>query len=516
VNRMSVPWTPRDPVKLNPLSAAIAAVAKVIYTILRAILPRSMFRLFTVSFLVFLASLGGIVVLVFATTLLFGFVDHQLIEASTNGPETGFAGAPLTVAEIAAGLEAHGVWCVGLLQYWFWPLQYAIVRDLTIALGIFVFALITPAFAIWWERKSAGRIQSRPGPMRVGNWHGWAQPPADGIKLLSKEDLVPDDADGPLFRIAPYIVYTPVMIAFVALPFGSYWVLRNLDIGLLLILAMLGIEVIGVIVAGWASHSKWAVYGGMREACQMVSYEIPMGMALLIPVMCVGSLSLVEIGNVQAGGWFTWLVFRNPFTFGAALVYFIASLASCKRAPFDLPEGESELVAGFLTEYSGFRWALFFFAEYTAMFVVAGLMVILFLGGWNSPFPASWGAGLGDGVIGRAIKGVIFSGPIWFIAKSYFMIFVQIWIRWTLPRIRIDQVLYACVQVMLPLVMLILLGNTFWELIPSTSLFFRMVGWILGAIGAVLAISFLIVAARGFINRRQEVGYLAIDLAPGG
>ncbi len=512
---MSVPWKPRAPVKFNRLSAMIAVLARALYRILRPIAPR-------MAFPIFLACLAACAVLVFAVALLFGFVDYRLIEAATNdGKLLGLAGGPLTVDEIAAGLQAAGAPWVSLLKYVLWPFQYAIVRDLIIALGIFTFACLTPAFAIWWERKAAGRIQSRPGPMRVGGWHGWAQSAADGIKLLAKEDLVPDEADGPLFRLAPYLVFVPVMIAYAVLPFGSYWVLRYVDIGLLLILAMLGIEVIGVIVAGWASHSKWALLGGMREACQMVSYEIPMGMALLVPVMCVGSLSLVDIGDHQAGGWPTWLVFRNPFTFGAALIYFIASLASCKRAPFDLPEGESELVAGFLTEYSGFRWALFFFGEYAAMFVVSGLLVVLFLGAWYSPLPASWGdavfTGLGGGVLGRAVRGLLFSGPIWFIIKGYLILFVQIWLRWTLPRIRIDQVLYACVQVMLPATMVLLLGCTVWELlVPETSWLFTAVNAILALIGAVFVLSFLGVAVRSWWHRRRLVGYLAVDLLPGG
>ena len=514
MTQMSVPWQPRQPLPHRGLAGLIVAASRALYAVLRSVAPR-------LALLIFLGSLAACVVLVFAVALLFDFVDHRLIEAATNGPDVGFAGGPLTVAELAAGLTAAGAWGVGLLKYLLWPLQYAIVRDLIFALGIFTFATITPAFAIWWERKAAGRIQSRPGPMRVGGWHGWAQAPADGLKLIGKEDLIPDDADGPLFRIAPYLVFVPVMVAFVALPFGSYWVLRHIDVGLLLILAMLGIEVLGVIVAGWASHSKWAVYGAMREACQMVSYEIPMGMALLLPVMCAGTLSLVAIGDLQAGGWHTWLVFRNPFTFGAALIYFIASLASCKRAPFDLPEGESELVAGFLTEYSGFRWALFFFGEYAAMFVVAGLLTVLFLGGWNSPLPVAWGdavsTALGGGVLGRAARGLLFSGPVWFILKGYLIVFVQIWVRWTLPRIRIDQVLYACVQVMLPATMVLLLGNAVWEwLVPAASLFGHVVSGLLALIGAVLVISFLIVAARGFAGRRQLVGNLAVDLLPGG
>ncbi|MFH0980961.1 MAG: NADH-quinone oxidoreductase subunit NuoH [Planctomycetota bacterium] len=507
---MSVPWKPREPVKYRGPSALMAALGRALYTVFRPIVPR-------IAFLIFLASLVAIAVFVFAVALLFGFVDERLIAAPTNGGEVGLGGAPLTLTEIAGGLQAAGAPWRGLLKFLLWPLQYAIVRDLIIALGIFTFLCVTPAFVIWWERKSAGRIQSRPGPMRVGGWHGWAQSAADGIKLICKEDLVPDDADGPLFRLAPYLVFVPVATAFLVLPFGSYWVLRHLDTALIFVLAMLGIEVIGVIVAGWASHSKWAIYGGMREACQMVSYEIPMGMALLIPVMCVGSLSLTAIGDVQSGGWHTWLAFRNPFTFGAALIYFIASLASCKRAPFDLPEGESELVAGFLTEYSGFRWALFFFAEYAAMFVVAGLMTVLFLGAWYSPLPAHWGDRLGDGVWARALKGLLFSGPAWFVVKAYLVLFIQIWIRWTLPRIRIDQVLYACVQVMLPVTMVLLLANTVWELVaPEASLLFKVVNTIVALIGAVLAVSFLIVAVKGFVRRRPLVGYLAVDLLPGG
>lgn len=252
----------------------------------------------------------------------------------------------------------------------------------------------------------------------------------------------------------------------------------------------------------------------------MVSYEIPMGMALLVPVVCVGSLNLRTIAESQAGGWFDWLAFSNPFAFVAFISYFIASLASCKRAPFDLPEAESELVAGFHTEYSGFRWALFFFAEYASMFVIAALAVILFLGGWNSPLPGSWGDALGDGLAAQGFKGLLFSGPIWLMLKSIFLVYVQIWLRWTLPRIRIDQVLYACVQVLLPLTMLLLLGATLWVWASTSD-----VGWwavlttivtiILGLIGLVFAFGFVGIAAYGFYHRRRLVGNLVIDVLPG-
>jgi len=356
--------------------------------------------------------------------------------------------------------------------------------------------------------------------MRVGGWHGWAQSPADGLKLLLKEDLIPDDADKPLFRVAPYFAIIPSALAFLALPLGATYVFRELNVALLFILGVLGIEVFAVILAGWASNNKWSIYGAMREACQMVSYEIPMGMALLIPVVTVGSISLKAIGEAQSGGWFTWLAFRNPFLFAAFVTYFVASLASCKRAPFDLPEAESELVAGFHTEYSGIRWSFFFFAEYAAMFVVSGLAVIMFLGGWHSPLPLSWGAAWGDAWYVQGLRGLLFSGPVWFVAKCVFFLYVQIWLRWTLPRIRIDQVLYACVQVMLPLTMILLLGNALWVWASMSgsgawTVFATIVNVIVGVIGIAMTLMFPAIAAYGFLNRRGMVGNLVVDALPG-
>ena len=442
------------------------------------------------------------------------------------------AGLGRGVYRVAAPVVRHrwfaapvffGVVVLGVVFVWLCGLfneavlaDYPVLRDLLVVTGLAIFVSLVPVFCIWWERKVAGRMQSRCGVMRVGGWHGWAQSPADGIKCLTKEDLVPDDADPVLFRLAPYFALTPVVVAFVALPFGTYWVFRHLEVGLIFVLGMLGVEVVAVIMAGWASASKWTVFGAMREACQMVSYEIPLGIALLLPVMTVGTLNLAEIGNAQAGGWHTWLVFRSPFLFVAALVYFITSLASCKRAPFDLPEGESELVGGYHTEYSGMRWALFFFAEYVAMFVVSALAVILFFGGWNSVLPDRWGEVLGDGYLARAVRGVVFGGPLWFLVKSFLLIYVQMWLRWTLPRIRIDQVLYACVQVMLPLAMVLLLGHTLWELwLPPELIAARVVNVILAVIGAGLLLAALAVIIRSRLNARRLVGYLAVDLLPG-
>lgn len=466
----------------------------------------------------FFGGVVGAIVFVWIVAVAFQWTD-DLARADRGDPAraavTTLFGGPLTTQEIRDALPSRAQCPV--LAWLLWPLQFRIVRDAILLGGIVGFVSVLAMFAIWWERKVSARIQSRLGPMRVGGWHGWAQSLADGIKLICKEDLIPDGADRPLFRLAPYLAFVPALAAFLALPFATYWVFRGMDVALLFVLAMLGIEVLGVILAGWASNNKWSLYGGMREACQMVSYEIPMGMTLLVPVMTAGTLSLTAIGDRQQGGWHTWLAFQNPFLFVAFVCYFIASLASCKRAPFDLPEAESELVAGFLTEYSGFRWCLFFFAEYAAMFVVSGLAVTLFLGAWHSPLPASWGETLaGGGLLHRAARGLLFSGPLWFIAKSTFLLFVQLWLRWTLPRIRIDQVLYACVQVLLPLAMLLLLGNVLWQLwITPGGTVAVVTNILMSLLGAFFVAGFVVIMTYGWLNRRRLVGSLVVDHLPG-
>ncbi|MCO6435599.1 MAG: NADH-quinone oxidoreductase subunit NuoH [Phycisphaerae bacterium] len=463
----------------------------------------------------------GTGVLVYLVFVLCEWVTVDLVQATGGYAARTYFGGPLTLDAIQNGAP----WMPGWLAVVIWPLQFALVRDVIALLALVGLFNIVPVFLIWWERKVAGRIQSRLGPMRVGGWHGWAQSFADGIKLVLKEDLIPGEADKPLFRLAPYLTIVPTMVAFLALPMGVTYVFRELDVALVFILGVLGVEVVGVIMAGWASNNKWSVYGAMREACQMVSYEIPMGMALLIPVLLAGTLNLSRIGEAQTGGWFSWLAFSNPFAFGGFVAYYVASLASCKRAPFDLPEAESELVAGFHTEYSGFRWALFFFAEYAAMFVVCGLAVILFLGGWNSPLPVAWAASvtesLGNNIFTRAINGLLFSGPVWFLVKTLFLLYVQIWLRWTLPRIRIDQVLYACVQVLLPLTMILLLGSTLWIWASEAgssgwNIFDGVINVILGVVGMLFLAAFSIIAAWGFFHRRKLVGNLVVDPLPGG
>jgi NADH-quinone oxidoreductase subunit H len=347
------------------------------------------------------------------------------------------------------------------------------IYDLALVAMIFLPMIsVVAMFCIWWERKVAGHIQSRLGPNRVGPI-GLLQSLADGIKLLTKEDLVPPHGDKLLFRIAPYLAFAPVFAAFLALPFGPDMTFEpRLNAGLFWILAILSVEVMGVILAGWASNNKWSIYGAMREACQMVSYEIPLGISIIVGVMAAGTLNMVELGHLQGGGIHTWLIYRNPFVFLAFFLYFVASLASNKRAPFDLPESESELVAGFHTEYSGLRWSFFFFAEYGAMFVVGGIQAALFLGGWHDPFGLlgylHWYFNQPENFSPAALIAVSAIGAAIFCTKALGIIFVQMWIRWTLPRPRIDQVLYACIKVLLPLSCALLLGAAIWQwLIPE-------------------------------------------------
>lgn len=312
---------------------------------------------------------------------------------------------------------------------------------------------------IWMERKVSGRIQDRLGPTRVGGRFGWLQSIADGVKLIQKEDLIPADADGILFRLAPYIVMIGSFCAFLALPFSNGWVAVNLDIAVFYILAILSVEVFGVILAGYSSGSKWSLLGGMREAAQVVSYEVPMAICVVIPVMIAGTMNLNAIANQQAGFPWNWYLLHSPPLFLAGLVYFTCATASCKRAPFDLAEAESELVAGFLTEYSGMRWSFFFLAEYASMFAVSGVFIILFCGGWNGPIPIFSGLHFENSVIACLF------GLVNFILKGAFMVFVMMWVRWTLPRLRIDQVMTTCLKYLLPISCGLLLLTAGWEIV---------------------------------------------------
>lgn len=342
-----------------------------------------------------------------------------------------------------------------------------------IAVGIIVasvlitFVAVSALFFIWLERKVSAWIQDRLGPTRVGKF-GWAQTIADGIKLVSKEDTIPKGADKLLFRMAPYLAFCASFVAFVALPFSAGVVGFELQVAAFFMLAVLSSEVFGVILAGYASASKWSLFGGIREAAQVVSYEVPRAMCVLIPIIVVGTLNLNTLGKAQEGFFWNWTIFHDPFTFGAFWIFFICATASCKRAPFDLAEAESELVAGFHTEYSGLRWSFFFMAEYASMFAVSGLAALLFLGGWHTgvlPFEASQTLGF----FGHIINVVVF------VLKGWLLVGLMMWVRWSLPRLRIDQVMMTCLKYFLPISCVLLIGVCLWMLIvpPSVTMIWR-------------------------------------------
>lgn len=371
-----------------------------------------------------------------------------------------------------------------LMPYWM-----ALTLSGVIAASLLVsFVAVSALVFIWAERKISGRIQDRLGPSRVGRF-GMFQTLADGIKLLSKEDTMPKDADRFLFRFSPYLTFCASFVAFLVLPFGAGVVALDLDVGVFFLLAVLASEVFGVVLAGYASASKWSLFGGIREAAQVVSYEVPRTLGVLVPVMAAGSLNLSTIAHQQAGLWWQWYLFADPFTFLAFFVFFICAMASCKRAPFDLAEAESELVAGFHTEYSGLRWSFFFMAEYGSMFAVSGLAVLLFLGGWHTgllPFEPTqqWGFWLGN----------LLNVPI-FVGKCYLLVFVMMWIRWSLPRLRIDQVMMTCLKYFLPIGCVLFVGAALWPLLVPANIR-EIVRYVLAFAVPLLAIAWVVAALR--------------------
>lgn len=303
--------------------------------------------------------------------------------------------------------------------------------------------LINGLWAIWWERKISAHIQSRVGPIYAGspkgwNFHGWAQTALDGVKLLLKEDITPAAADKWVHALAPAIVVIPVIIAFAPVSFGAQLAAADLDIGLLYIFAFSGISVLGVVMAGWASGNKYSLLGGLRASAQLVSYELPRGFSVVPVVMFAGSLNVSEIAAAQSGYWWgvlpKWYIFYPVVGQLAFAIFLIASVAETNRTPFDIPEAESELVSGFHTEYSGMKWSIFFLAEYGYVLLSSFLLAAFFLGGGASPFPfdrwiPSW---------------------IWMLAKAMLMMFVFLWIRWTFPRLRSDQLMDFCWKFLLP------------------------------------------------------------------
>jgi NADH-quinone oxidoreductase subunit H len=304
-------------------------------------------------------------------------------------------------------------------------------------------------FAVWWERKISAHMQDRLGPMRTGGYHGWAQTIADILKLIQKEDIIPSAADRKLFILAPYLVFAGSYAAYAAIPFSAAYVGSGINIGLFYVISISSLVVVGLLMAGWASNNKWSLFGAMRSAAQIVSYEIPVALAILAVVMVAGSFDLQEINRQQSGWFWNWFLFQKfPFLFLGSLIYFVASLAEVNRTPFDIPEAESELVAGYHTEYGGMRFALLFLSEYANMFAVSAIAATLFLGGWNSPF--------GDWLSGP------YWGVFWFLTKGMSFIFVQMWLRWTLPRLRVDQLMYVGWKVLIPFAFVMVIGVGFW------------------------------------------------------
>ena len=294
--------------------------------------------------------------------------------------------------------------------------------------GLLIIAALVPlnvAFLVLVERKVAGHIQLRPGPMEVGP-HGILQTLIDAVKLLGKEMVTPSSTDKLLYWLSPIIVVAPAFVGFIPLPFSPLVQIKDVNVGFLLIFSFSSIGVISILMGGWASNNKYSLIGAVRSVAQNVAYEIPLLLATMPIILMTNTFKLGEIAQAQAQSGL-WFIFYQPI---AAIIFFIATTAETNRAPFDLVEGESELVSGFHTEYTGMRFSLFFLAEYTNMVIAAALFTTFFLGGWHGP---------------------VLPGAVWFFAKTYFLLFVVMWIRWTYPRIRFDQLMNFAWKILIPI-----------------------------------------------------------------
>jgi NADH-quinone oxidoreductase subunit H len=338
-------------------------------------------------------------------------------------------------------------WLVGHSPVWLQPVVAAVLSVVAI---IVVFATLFAVTTIM-ERKGLGRFQNRYGPNRVGPY-GLLQPIADGLKSLTKEDIVPDAADKAVHFLAPLVLVVAAFLGFAVLPIGRNMVVVNLDAGLLYFFAVGSMVELSIFMAGWSSRNKYSLLGAMRAIAQMISYEVPLILSAIVVVMTVGSLSPVGIVQSQAGYtgiWPHWFVF-TPWGFAGFVLFMIAATAESNRSPFDLPEGESEIIAGYYIEYSGFKFALFFLGEYIGMFAISGLAITLFLGGWSAPLSAlNW-----------------IPSYLWFFGKLLVLIAMFIWIRATLPRLRMDQLMNFAWKFMLPMALLNLITTGVWHFMP--------------------------------------------------
>jgi NADH-quinone oxidoreductase subunit H len=345
-----------------------------------------------------------------------------------------------------------------------------------VAILLFSFTALFALFAVYAERKVSAFIQDRLGPMETGKF-GSLQTLADILKMLQKEFIIPAAADKVLFVVAPVIIFVSVYMGFASLPWAPDLIPSNINLGVFYVFAIVSVESVGILMAGWGSNNKYSLLGALRSVAQVVSYEIPAGIAIISAVMISQSLDLQEVSKLQGiltdqtvkffgfwdvtkiGGIFAWNIFQAPHLIIAYVIYFIASLAECNRAPFDIPEAESELVSGFHTEYTGIRFAFVFLGEYSMMFLVGMFGVLLFLGGWNTPLPNIGSVALADWTTGTAW------GIFWIVVKVLLVVFVQMWIRWTLPRLRVDQLMDLCWKVLTPLAFLCMLISGVWRLL---------------------------------------------------
>ena len=356
------------------------------------------------------------------------------------------------------------------------------------------FLLLFVVLAVYGERKVSAFIQDRMGPMEVG-YYGLAQTVADLLKLIQKEDIVPARADKILFLVSPFVIFTAIMTGYAVLPITSGWAGAGIEAGVFFLLAIVSLDVLGILMAGWGSNSKYSLFGAIRSAAQMVSYEVPLALSVICVVMLSQTLDLQAISYQQGiwinqfageeesrnflfglkalgidvtgvGGIVTWNILRMPLFFFAFLIFFIASLAECNRAPFDLPEAESELVGGYHTEYSGFRWAIMMLSEYGMMLLVSFVGAILFLGSWNTPFPNIGSVALADWTSGEpgTMAGHLWGG-FWLISKAVFLVLVQMWVRWTYPRLRVDQLMDISWKYLTPAAIILIFLTGIWRLL---------------------------------------------------
>jgi NADH-quinone oxidoreductase subunit H len=404
--------------------------------------------------------------------LLLGFNGVTVLSTADIAPAAGSRTAQVSIKRGKASPAIHQVSMAGF-EAGSLPndiLAAALILGVA-AIILLIFMAPTAGIITWVERRVSARMQSRIGPNRAGP-QGFIVWIADGIKSIVKEDIIPTESDEPLFRLAPYLVFIGVSATFVVMPFGQYLIAADLDVGILFVIAVTSLVAIGLMTGGWASNNKWSLLGGIRAAAQVISYEIPAAVAIVCVVMMTGSLRMQDIIQAQGGmgdmllakgGWpWYWFVFKNPVSFGLFLLFFTTALAEGNRAPFDLPEAESELVAGYSTEYSGMRYLFFFFAEWANVFVFCGIATALFLGGWQVPgvTPADQEVSLGLQI----------AGVFLFLLKSWILIFIVIWIRWTLPRVRIDQLMNLCWKWFVPMSFAAFVLTALWVLgtAPST------------------------------------------------